>query len=533
MRADGAGSIRRARLLLAVGLLAAGAAGCSLAPPPETPTPVAAMPGRFTVGVAPGEYAPLRWWETFGDPSLNALVDSALAANLDLREAIARVEELRDRYRIARADLFPTIGLNAGVTRQSTPTNTGIGGQIAGGQGDGSGDGAPADTTGGFSFFGDRFDFTTYSASLDFAYEIDFWGRARNDRNAAVREFFASRADLETARLAVIGTTISTYFEIVDLKKEVALSTENVDLLRERAELTDERYRRGLVTSFELYTVRQLYRNAEAGLPGLRTLLFDAEGRLAVLVGRYAGHFTVDGEPLTDLSRIPAFLPVTLLEARPDVRAMGERMEAARHRLGARRAELLPRLSLNGSVGLQASEPDEVFAVDQYFVDLIGNLFAPLFQGGRLRANVGVAEAQYQQIAAAYARTVLTAFKEAQTALVGFENERERYASVRARLADAQASVDYQLARYRRGIGDYVSYLDARASLVSAQITLAAAERALAVARLAVHRSLGGAWIEEPERHERQTAGEEAPLAPGGDPVEDPPDLTRRQEEYR
>lgn len=479
-----------------IGLCAALAYGaCSLAPPPETPGPVAAMPDSFSAAEDTGEYAPSRWWETFGDPTLNAIVDSALAANLDLREAIARVEEYRNRYRIAGADLFPSVGLNAGVTRQSTPANTGIGGQITGGDDVDAPTGAPADTTGGFGFFGDRFEFTTYSASLDFAYEIDFWGRARNDRSAAVRDFLATRADLETAKLAVIGAVISTYFEVLGLRDEVELSAENVGVLRERAELTDQRYRRGLVSSFELYSVRQSYRNAEAALPGLRTALFDAEGRLAVLVGRYAGDFTVDGEPRLDLRPIPAFLPATLLEARPDVRAAGERMEAARHRVGARRAELLPTLSLSGSVGLQASDPQDLFDADQHFLNLIGNLFAPLFQGGRLRASVGVAEAQYRQLAAAYARTVLTAFKEVQTALRGFENERLRYASVLERLADARASTDYQLRRYKRGVGDYVSYLDARTNLVGARTTMVTATRALAESRLAVHRALGGAWV--------------------------------------
>jgi multidrug efflux system outer membrane protein len=487
------------RLVAAVLGIGLGSVGCSFAPPPETPAPVAAIPDSFSAAGDHGEYAPVRWWETFGDPTLNAVVDSALVANLDLREAIARVEEFRNRYRIAGAALFPSIGLNAGVTRQSSPANTGIGGQIRGGDAAEIPGGTPPDTTDGFGFFGDRFEFTTYSASLDFAYEIDFWGRARNDRSAAVREFLATRADLETARLAVIGAVISTYFEILGLRDEVELSAENVDLLRERAELTDERYRRGLVSSFELYSVRQLYRSAEAALPGLRTLLFDAEGRLAVLVGRYAGDLTVDGVPGLDQSPIPAYLPVTLLAARPDVMAAGERMEAARHRVGARRAELLPTLSLNGSVGLQASEPQDLFNADQYFLNLIGNLFAPLFQGGRLRANIGVAEAQYQQLAAAYARTVLTAFREVQTALRGLENERQRYASVLERLDDARASVDYQLRRYQRGVGDYVSYLDARTSLVTARTTMVNARRALAEARLTVHRALGGAWVEDAE----------------------------------
>ncbi len=501
------------RARAASGTLAAVWAACSFAPAPETPAPVAEMPERFSEAAVGGAYEPLRWWETFNDPELERTVEAALAANLDLRQAVARVEELRSRYRIARAPLFPSIGLTADVTRSSTPANTGLGGQIVGDDAEAGGaDGAPPDTSGtGFGFtFPDRFDFTTYSASLGFAYELDFWGRARNEKGAAMSDFLATRADLETVRLGVIASTASTYFEILELRKRVALAEENVDLLRDRTELTDQRYLRGLVSTFELYSIRQAYRTAQSELPGLRTALYDAEGRLALLLGRYAGDpaalIDPDAEPTLDLEPIPAGLPVSLLELRPDVFAAAERMDAARRRVGARRAELLPRLSLSGSAGFQASEPADLFRADQWFASFLGSLFAPIFQGGALRAAVGVAEAQYEQLAVAYVRTVLTAFKEVQTSLRAFDNERERYARVRDQLDEAEASAALQLRRYRRGIGDYVSYLDAQRNLVSARTLFAGAERAMAEARLAVHRALGGAWIQPDPANQTSTS---------------------------
>lgn len=481
---------------VAVAGLAALAAGCSFAPAPETPGAVAELPASWDAAAPEEGHEAVRWWRTFGDPALDLLVDSALVANLDLRQAVARLERLRHRYRIARAPLFPSVSLGADVSRSSSPANTGLGGQFSGD------DGEPADSAGGIGFaFPDRFEFTTYSASLGFAYELDFWGRARNESSAAVNEFLASRADLETARLTVIGATISTYFEIATLRDQVAFAEETVDLLGERAGLTEERYRRGLVGSFELYSIRQQYRTAQAELPGVRARLDDAEGRLAVLLGRFAG--SLDGllpenpAATPDTTAVPAGLPVALLVERPDVRAAGERMEAARHRIGARRAELLPTLSLDGSVGFEASQPEDLFRPDQWFLSLIGGIVAPLFQGGRLRANVGVAEAQYEEQAAAYALTVLEAFREVRTSLRGFAYERERYARLADQVDEARASLDYQLRRYRSGVGDYVSYLDARRNLVGARSTLAEAERGLAEARLAVHRALGGAWIED------------------------------------
>ena len=270
-------------LLLATAGMVAGA--CSFAPGPRLPATVAELPEAYGSD-APGAKTTLEarhWWRAFDDAALDRLIETALVANLDLHEAVARLEELRHRYRIARAPLFPALTLDANGNRSSTPANTGLGSQF-GGDGDDGGSPIP-----GISFnFPDRFEFTTYSASLGFAYELDFWGRLRHESGAAVRDFLASRADTETVRLTVIATTIATYLEVVAVRAQLAIAEDNVDLLGERAELTRERYQAGVANSFELYAIRQQHRTAESTLPDLRTPLDDAEGRLALLVGRYA-----------------------------------------------------------------------------------------------------------------------------------------------------------------------------------------------------------------------------------------------------
>jgi multidrug efflux system outer membrane protein len=471
------------------------ASGCSFAPEPREPVVVRNLPEGFAAAPDSTPEAAReaeRWWTVYNDPVLERLVDTALAANLDLREAVARVEEVRQRYRIARADLYPSLGLSADATYTDAPTNTGFAGEIGDGDGDG---GAPP---GGIAF-PDRFKYWTYSAALGFSYELDFWGRARNDTKAAVSDFLASEGDYETARLAVIATTVSTYFEFVELERSVELTRLSVDLLDERADLTNERYYRGLVTTFELYGIQSLFRNTQAALPVLESRLEEAKGRLAVLLGRYAGQIDeLLGEetaPAIVLDPVPPELPASLLEGRPDVWAAWQRMEAARYRIGARKAQLYPAIRLDASVGLQSGEINDLFRVDQYFLNLVGGLLQPIFQGGRLRANVGVAEARFQAFAAAYVRTVLTAFKEVQTSLVNLEKQGERYELLRRQLASAQGSVDFQLRSFQRGVGDYLEYLDARQNLASTETNLATAERALAEARLTVHRALGGAWV--------------------------------------
>ena len=210
-----------ATLLLAACLCALILAGCSMAPRVQQPEAVQTMPDRFDQAAADDARAQPVWWHGFNDAVLDQLVDTALVRNLDLRVAVARVKEVQSQYRIARAPLLPSVQATLDRNQQSTPANTGLGSQLGG-----DGGGPP----GGFTF-PDRFEFTTYSASLGFSYELDFWGRVRGLKKAALREFFASQADLQTAQIGVIAETISTYFEIAELERTLALTRQDVALL--------------------------------------------------------------------------------------------------------------------------------------------------------------------------------------------------------------------------------------------------------------------------------------------------------------
>ena len=274
----------------------------------------------------------------------------------------------------------------------------------------------------------------------------------------------------------------------------------------EREELAGTRYERGLVTSLALYQVRQELLNAQAALPQLESQLVNAEGRLAVLMGGYRDK--LDGvlpeslAPVPSADPVAAGVPADLLVQRPDVRSAALRLEAARHSIGARRAELLPSLSLSGTIGLQAAEADGLFNVDQWFRNLIGGITAPIFQGGRLRNNVALAEARFDQAAAAYGRTVVTAVHEVEAALATLHNEGRRHEFLTAQLAEADASVALQLDRYSSGVAGYTDYLDALRARLNVESVLAGSRRDLALARLSLHRALGGDWTAPPEELE-------------------------------
>ncbi|WP_259248115.1 efflux transporter outer membrane subunit [Salinibacter ruber] len=467
-------------------------AGCSMTPEMSTPEAEQDLPDRFEA--APGDttlpaaaadttaYDATRWWAAYEDSSLTALVDTALAANLNLEEAQGRVEELAAQFRIAQAPLFPSVTANGQGNYQNQPANTGIGGAIGGGQGP------------------DRFEFTDYQATLGLSYELDFWGRVRSQRTAALSQYFATAADLQTARLSVISQTISTYAQIASLRRQVRLGERTVGLLEERVAVTEDRYARGLVPSFQLYTVRQSLQAAQADQPDLERRLYEAQSRFATLLGRFAGEqrallpdsMTVPLAP----EPVPAGLPADLLMQRPDVRGAALRLEAARQEIGVARAEMLPSLSLTGRGGTQSSELADLVDPGQVFASFAAQLTAPLFQGGRLRATLNAAEARYKQQAARYEQTVLTAFQEVKASLVAYEKQRRRYREVERQVDTARDAFQAQRDRYERGVGDALALIDAERTLVQAQTRLAGVGLAVVNARLALHRALGGPWTD-------------------------------------
>lgn len=482
-----------------------------MAPEPESPRPVTELPASYEEAEAPGDHEPLRWWSSFDDPALDAVVDTALAANLDLAEAVARLEEVRAQARAAGAPRFPSVDVNGSVNDTRSPSNAGFGDQFAqlladilgldpdsipGGGGGSDGDGEGDEGGAGSNRIASR----TYSASVGVSWEVDFWGRIGNEQAAALREVGASEADLHAARLAVLSETISTWFEIADLRRRVALAEETVEVLDERERLTEDRYDRGLVTSFELYQVRQELRDTQAGLPLLESALTDATSRLAVLLGRYSSGLdgilpdTVDSRLVAD--PVPAGIPADLLAQRPDVRAAAERYEAARLRVGARKAELFPRLTLSGSVGLESSAVDNFLDLGQWTSNLVAGLTAPIFRGGALRANVSAAQARYARQAALFGRTVLSSVEEVERALVRYREERRRHDFLRSRLDEADASVRLLASRYASGVAGYLDYLDAVRTLLNVRSGLAQSRRDLSLALLGVHRALGGGWTE-------------------------------------
>ena len=339
---------------------------------PRLENPVQELPEQFEAATHAAKGVQHFWWHGFGDPNLNQLVDSVIARNLDLQVAVARVAELQNRFRIARSEQFPRTALATRRDQQDIPSNTGIGGQLGG----------RTNIPGGL-VLPDRFEITTYSASLGFAYEIDFWGRVRGTKRAALREYFATQSDVRTILLGIIGETIATYFEIAARQHILALARESLSILVERGEIMSERYERGLSSSLELYAIQQELDATKADLPVLESQLEMARGRLSLLLGRFRAPTDTMLVPESTyayaLEEIPSGLPSDLLQDRPDVVAAFQRLEAARERIGVARAARFPSFSLTGTAGMQSSELSDIVQISQKFWLFGTGLTTPIF----------------------------------------------------------------------------------------------------------------------------------------------------------
>ncbi len=467
--------------------------GCSMAP--RLDNPVEMPPDRFRSAALEDRASQHLWWHGFGDPSLNQLIDSVIARNLDLRVAVARVAELQNRYRIAKAEQFPAVQLDLRRDQQDTPSNTGIGGQI----------GENINIT-DEPLLPERFEFTTYSASLGFAYELDFWGQARGAKQAGLWEFFASQSDARTVLMGIISETVATYFEIAAYQKTLELTRESVNILTERASVTSDRYERGLLSSLEFYATQQELDATKADLPLLESQLEIARGRLPLLLGRYQipmdTIFVSDQAYAYSLEEIPSGLPSDLLQERPDVVAAFQRLEAARERIGVARTTQFPSFSLTGAAGTQSSKLSDLVQTSQNFWLLGTGLVAPIFNAGKIRANIRVAWAQYEQLALQYEKTVLMAFRDVEAALMHYGKLKERHNLLMAARSSAEDRARDEERRYLQGVGNYLAFLNARLNLVMSDLAIIESRRALTEARLAVHRSLGGAWIDDTEQTE-------------------------------
>jgi multidrug efflux system outer membrane protein len=465
---------------LTVVLLCAGLGACATLQPPALPQPDPATLPDMTAAQPSGLD---RWWTAFNDTQLDALVDEALAHNLDLRLAKARLDEAYARYRLARAERYPDLDASVSTYRNrasqigANPLPPGF----------------AASTT-------------DYRAALDLSWEVDVWGRVAASAHGARADYQASRADTAAAQASLAAGVVRNWFQLRALDAQAALA-ENILATREQSlQLIDQRNREGASGNLELAQARAERDTARAALPPLRQARAQAESALAVLLGRTPEEvFTPSvarGKPLDELAEppgIPAGLDANLLARRPDVFAAAQRLLASDWQLRSARAAFLPRITLTGLLGYESGELADLISAPAHIGQLALGAIQPLSGLASLGAARDVASSQLDQNTLAYQAAVLNAFRETHDALVANRESGTLETAQRDRYGSLQDAARLAQLRYDAGYSGYLEVLDSERGRDAAAGDLIAARRDRLLAMVDLYLALGGGWSELPD----------------------------------
>ena len=479
-------------------------AACASVPETPPPAPGVELPASWTAveaetpTAADSAFPEDRWWEGFGDPALDRLVEQALERNGDLAAAAARIDQASAQARIAGADALPRIDTSGNGSRQRQNF---IGFPIPGS------DRQVLSTTS-----------TSLGVSLDVSWEVDLWGRLRARRAAALADVEATRADWAGARLSLAGQVAKGWFALREARAQALLAEATVENRRLTEERIRRRYESGLRSPLDLRLAMANRASAEGLLAQRRQQLDAARRQLEILAGRYprgevgredriaqtataarttalAAESALAESELADLSGpAPAGLPSKLLLRRPDLAATERRLAAAGARVEEARKALYPRLSLTGSTGRRSQELEDLLDSDFSVWSLLGNVLQPVFQGGRLRAAVELSEARQRELAAGYVQSALRAFGEVETALAAESRLDEQVRALAEATEQSLAARDLAQDRYAAGLADLLTVLESQRQALDTQSRLLTARRGRLDARVDLILALGGGF---------------------------------------
>jgi multidrug efflux system outer membrane protein len=435
----------------------------------DTPAPGAADSRQA------GSLGELRWQDLIHDEELAKLIREAIANNFDVQIAAARVLEARAQLTVSRSPLFPAVDAQAGYNNLRTSESSS--GPLP--------PGSSADS-----------DYSNLSVSL--GWELDLWGRIRNTSAAARAELLAS----VEARRGVLQTLVSDvagdYLLLRDLDREIEITTRDLKLREDSLDLVQLRVDNGYSSEIDLHQAEVLVKSAHTGLTGLELQNEQTENQLSILLGRNPG--PIDrGRPLLeqDLApMVPAGLPSTLLDRRPDVRQAEQQLIAAHALVAVARAAYFPTISLTASTGFESSALRDLLKASNGTWLFAPAASLPIFHAGAIKAGVRGAEARRQESLLAFRQTVQEAFREVADSLAAYRKLAELRAQQESLVESLRQAVDLADLGYRGGVASYLEYLDSERQLLDAQLLLVQIRRQELTNIITLYRALGGGWQE-------------------------------------
>jgi NodT family efflux transporter outer membrane factor (OMF) lipoprotein len=440
--------------------------------PPRTQVP-ASWQGATAGGAAKG--ADLgQWWRRFQDPVLDDLVTKALAASTDLKTARAQLREARARRDVARAGLGPTVTASASASR-------------SGSDGPGSIDTSGVSTR------------DLYQAGFDASWEPDVFGGARRGLEAAEADVGASVESLRDVQVSLVAEVARDYTDLRTGEKRLSIAEDNVSAQEELYKLTRWRRQAGLASELDEAQASTLLQQTRASLPALHTAVVEARYSLDILLAVPPGGLqqilkSADGIPKAS-DRVAVGIPADTLRQRPDVRAAERRLAAQTSRLDQAEAERYPSFRLTGSLGLQAVTLAGLGDTSTH--SLLGSITAPIFEAGRIRADIEVQNALLEQARVAYQKTVLTALQDVENALVELSNTGRRRDELSGAVASARQALDLARQQYSAGLVDFQTVLDSERTVLNLEDQLASSTGDHSDALIQLYKALGGGWTPE------------------------------------
>ncbi len=425
------------------------------------------------------------WWKVFNDPILDSLISSAYKQNLSLQVAGLRVLEARAQLGIAVGNLYPQKQqARGGATYNTLSENA-------------------ANTVQG------DLDYWNYDSGFDIAWELDFWGKFKRGIESADASLLASMADYDDFLVSLLAEVANAYVAIRTFEKRIQLAEENVELQQHSLRITEVRFENGATTELDVQQAKTLLRNTQASIPQLRAGNRQARHALSTLLGKPPEELNVILDGAIEIPAAPlevaAGIPAELLRRRPDIRRAEFETAAQSALIGVAKADLYPSFSLVGSLGLKSSSKtnttrsgedgaDELFDSDS--IEFFGgpSFSWNIFNYGRIKNQVRVQDARFQQLLINYQDTVLRAAREVEDSMVGFLQARQAEEYLSESVAAASRSVELALIQYRDGVENYQRVIDTQTSLVSQQDIWTQTRGSIATNLIEMYRALGGGW---------------------------------------
>ena len=498
---------------LRAGALAAAAllGGCVMGPnfqrPETTPPPswagAASAPADLASKPVARAFDGRRWWSVFHDPVLDGLVDEAVRQNIDLQTAALRIEEARAQRGAAAAQGLPSVS-GSGIGGRQRASKNGLASALGGGQSQQGGASAGAGGSGGQaaaapapSPYSDLFD-----VGFDATWELDLWGKARRGVEAADANIVSAEQSRGNALISLTAEVARTYLALRGAQRQRAIVQADIADERELLKLTNSRSKNGFASEADAVQQQAQLSASEAQLPPIDQNIDQAMNRLALLLALPPGALAERLGPLPQADaplppEVPVGLPGDLLRRRPDILKSEADLHAATAKVGQAKAQLFPSITLGGTAGFQSIHADSLFDWASRFWVGGAQVSIPIFEGGKLKAQIRTADAQMKEAALAWRGTVLAAYHDANNALVAYADEQRHAAALARQLADARRADALMRSRQRSGFVSMIEVLDAERNVHQAEQQALQSNVAASTDLVALYKALGGDWSED------------------------------------